>query len=76
MTRSYRKPYRAFVCYSPLSMRQYKRIRAGQERARAKDAIRNGLFDIAEKELAPWDDWECPTDGQKRYDEDVKWSRK
>jgi len=72
MTRSYRKPFRTYG-----SPHWYKRIRAGQERARAKNAIRNGRYDLAEGTLAPWDEYETPTDGQKRYEpEDVRWSRK
>ena len=76
MTNSYRKPFHSTVCYSPLGMRQYKRIRARRERARVLTAINSGRFDVG-YELAPWDDWECPLDGKKRYEpDDVKWSRK
>ena len=77
MTNSYRKPFTAFVCHKPLSMRQYKRIRAGQERARVRDAIVSGRYDLAEVELAPWNDWDCPTDGKKQFmPEDEKAYRK
>ena len=76
MSRSYRKPYEAMICYSPLGMRQYKHGRVRQERARVRNAIAQGKYELAEIELAPWNDWDCPLDGKMVYRNDERLMRK
>jgi len=76
MSRSFRKPYEAMSYYSPLGMRQYKQGRVRQERARVRNAIAQGNYDLAEIELAPWNDWDCPLDGKMEYRDDERLMRK
>ena len=76
MTHSTRKPYDTIVCTTPLGMRQYKRIRAQQERARVRQALAHCDYNSAEVELAPWNDWDCPNDGRKRLSDDERLIRK
>lgn len=67
----------SIACYSPLSMRVHKQCRAGQERARVRNAIAQGNYELAEMELAPWNEWDCPRDGkQYRPEWDGKMMRK
>ena len=70
MTHSTRKPYDTIVGVTPLGMRQYKRIRVGKERARVRAALAHENYNLAEVELAPWNDWDCPNDGAKVYSPD------
>ena len=76
MSRSFRKPYEARICCSPLGMRQYKQGRVRQERARVRNAIAQGNYELAEIELAPWNDLGCPLNGNMEYRDDERLMRK
>lgn len=66
MTRSRKKtPIFGMACHN--GMKWYKRYKHGQERARAKDAIHHGQYELAEDELAPWNEWDSPRDGQRYW---------
>ena len=50
------------------SDKPYKKIRHGQERARTRNAIAAGEFELAEGELAPYDPWDSCKDGKSYFD--------
>ena len=49
------------------SERAYKRIRAGRERARVRQALHHGEWEKAEVELARWEEWHTGRDGYVGY---------
>ena len=66
MSRS-RKKTPIFGIASAKSSKWYKAHKHGQERARSRDAIKHGEYELAEVELAPWNEWGSPRDGQQYW---------
>ena len=64
MTHSY-KHNPIFGTVGSKSSKWYKKMLHGQERARIRNLIAHGQYELAELVLAPWDAWDDPRDGKR-----------
>lgn len=67
MSRSCRKTPITGIAGSS-SEKWYKRFRAKKERAKVKEVLSLGLYDLLEIELAPWNEWDTGRDGKQWFD--------
>jgi|WetSurMetagenome_2_1015567.scaffolds.fasta_scaffold1013305_1 hypothetical protein len=65
MSRSYRHSLIGPVA-SDKGIKWYKRVWNSKERRRWKDAVKKGLYDLAEF-ARPWNEWDSPRDGKVFY---------
>jgi hypothetical protein len=67
MSRSYRKTPITGIAGSK-SEKWYKRFRAKRERAKVRELLAKGLYELLEVELCPWDEWDTGRDGKQWFD--------
>jgi len=63
MTHSYRHT-KIFGVAGCKSSKWYKKWNHHRERARVKQAIKHGNYDVLDTELSPWNAWSDPRDGK------------